>query len=330
MPGQNVQWPIPLQRLPPWFPGQMGVRGSDTELGLRAHSSGVVLYVDPNHLNANDGNDGTDASAPMLTVAHAITHCQPYRGDVIAVMANNGWQFGDPVLGYATPIREEVIMDVPGVRLVGVASAGTVGVVWEPVTAAGAGTCITITATDCLVEGFSFQGAGLGGRAISIVWDGITAHADNPIIRHCLFDQEIDIGIQLDFVYFADISDCIFLELDAQAIYTDPLDSDSAFLCIHENWFIDCTGGALSLEGADNCLIKSNWIYNTAAATPAAATNLGIDLATGTSNLVCDNYLSCLLPVAAPGDYDDFCTAGAADAWISNHCMNGPTTTNPT
>src|SRR5512135_1784556 len=221
MPGQNVNWPIPLTRLPMFYPGQMGVHGSDTELGLRTHASGAVFYVDPNHADSSDAHDGTDPEHPLATVAHAITHCQAYRGDVIAVMANNAYQYGNSALGYTTAVHEEVTLNVPGVRLVGVAPAGTVGVCWEPVTPAGAGTCITVNASDCLVEGFTFEGGAAGGRAIYVNWNGTTAFGDNIIIRHCMFDDDIDIAIEFEYVYFGEVHGCVFQECDSYGIYAN-------------------------------------------------------------------------------------------------------------
>ncbi|HUX76682.1 MAG TPA: hypothetical protein VMY40_08600, partial [Anaerolineae bacterium] len=120
MPSADVRWPMPLTRLNPFYPGQMGVAGTDTETGLRMNCTGTVFYVDPNYPGVSDARDGTNPTDPLLTVAAALTHCQPYRGDVIAVMANALWVHADHTLGYATPIREEVIVTVPGVSIVGV------------------------------------------------------------------------------------------------------------------------------------------------------------------------------------------------------------------
>jgi hypothetical protein len=293
---------------------------------LRQHSTGCVFYVDPNHLDASDAHDGTDPNHPLATVAHAITHCEDYRGDVIAVMANGGWQYAKSGGANALPIAEEVTLNVAGVRLVGVAPAGTVGVVWEPVTPAGAGTCITVTGTDCLIEGFSFQGATVGGNAISAIWNGTTAYADNLIVRHCLFDADIDIGIQLDYTYFVEVSDCWFQNLDAQAIYADPADSAPANLSIHDNWFINCLGGALAISETTDSLITHNYIYNADAQSGAACTNEGINTSAGAGqNIVSDNFLSCTLGAV----YADFNSGDPTDAWIGNHLMDGVAVTIP-
>lgn len=64
---------IPLTRLKPWYPGQLGIAGSDSGLGLRIEPQGQVWYVDGSHPNTNDSNDGTDPDAPLETIQAAIT-----------------------------------------------------------------------------------------------------------------------------------------------------------------------------------------------------------------------------------------------------------------
>ena len=77
MPGSNVSWPIPLTRLTPFYPGQMGVPGTDSDRGLRTNSEGCIFYVDPNHVDPNDNRDGTNPDSPLNTVAAALLKCQP-------------------------------------------------------------------------------------------------------------------------------------------------------------------------------------------------------------------------------------------------------------
>lgn len=64
--------PAPMQKFPQFFGGQLGVPGSDTPLGLRMGTVGIVYYVDKTHPNASDNNDGTDPMAPKATIASAI------------------------------------------------------------------------------------------------------------------------------------------------------------------------------------------------------------------------------------------------------------------
>ena len=69
----NVGMAYPLWKLPPWYAGQIGIQGSNNELGFRMEPQGLVYYVDGSHAWANDGNQGTDPSAPKATIQSAIT-----------------------------------------------------------------------------------------------------------------------------------------------------------------------------------------------------------------------------------------------------------------
>lgn len=327
MPASNVRFDLPLIRANPWYPGQMGVPGTDSETGLRTHPTGAIFYVDPNFPGASDQRDGTNPTAPLLTIAAAVGKCQPYRGDVIVVGANAGWQYADPASSYATTIQESVTLNVAGVRLVGLFPSSSIGVPWEP--AAALGTCLTVTAIDCVVEGFAFGTGGLGGNAIYCEWDGLTLFGENLTVRHCLFDDSVDIGIQLEFSWYCHIHDNWFMETDAQAIYVDPAGSGIAYCKIADNRFQNC-GYAMSLQGADDCEVLVNTIFNANAQAAAVATDEGIDTTGGARNMVADNFFSCLLPAGANGDWDDLNTAAATDAWVNNHCMNGEAVTNPT
>lgn len=321
---------LPLTRANPWYPGQMGVPGTDTETGLRTHPTGTIFYVDPNYPGASDARDGTNPTDPMLTVQGAVNKCQDYRGDVIIVNSNSAWQYASALVDYKTPIREEIVLNKSGVRLIGVAPFSSVGVVWEPVTAAGAGTCITVTGCDCLIEGFAFQGGAVGGRAIYAEWDGIAQFADNLTVRHCFFDNDIDIGIQLEYVWYGEVSDCYFVGCDAYGIYVDAAGSGVLGMVIRDNIFRDCGTTMLALLGADECEVFNNSFYNTQAQVAAVATDMGLVTTGGQNNQIYDNYFSCLLPVPANGDWDDLNTGAATDAWIGNHVMNGLAITNPT
>ena len=328
MTADGVNWNSPLVRLPPWFPGQMGVPGSDSIDGLRQSCEGKIFYVDPNYPGVSDQRDGTNPQDPLRTVGAALTKCRPYRGDVIAVMQNNAWTFGTPNDGQLLPIAEQVTVTVPGVRIVGIANAGTLGVLWTP--SANAGTCIRIHALDVTVEGFTFdEGAFAGCNAISVLWNGTTAFGDNAVIRNCLFTGDVDIAIQLEFAWYCNIYNNFFQQVDTAGIYLDPAGSGADYCNIYNNWFQDCVA-AISARGLDNSRIANNTIYNTNAQGAALATNEGIDTTGGRQNIVIDNYFSCLLPVPANGDYDDLNTAAATDSWIGNHCSNGLAITSPT
>lgn len=329
MPASNVIWPLPLTRLNPWYPGQMGVPGTDTETGLRQHSTGAIFYVDPNYPGASDARDGTNPEDPLLTVQAAVDKCQPYRGDTVAVMANNAWQFRNAADGYLTGITGPVIITVPGIRLVGVNPSGSLGVTWMPT--ADNQTLITTLALDVLIEGFNFYRGNVytGIRAIFADW-GANKFGDNLTVRHNHFEN-IETPIQLEYSWYNNIHNNVFRGGGSVggAIYVDPNGSGASYNLIHHNIF-DYPAKAMALRGVDHTFIFNNSLYNWLAVTAAAATDGGIDTTAGQMNQVFENYFSCLLPAAAPGDWDDFNTASATDAWINNHCMNGLAITRPT
>lgn len=335
MPASNVMWPNPLVREPAFYPGQMGVPGTDSDRGLRQHCTGEVFYVDPNYPGAVDGRDGTDPTAPLVTVADALTHVQPARGDVIAVMANDYWQYNPggvtPQVStdYIIPISESVVIPytATGVRIIGVSNSG-LGVMWQP--AANGGTCITCRAADVIIEGFVFtEGDFTGCNGIYAEWNGTTLFGENLTVRNCHFDGTVDIALQLEYAWYCNIHHNVFQQCDTYGIYSDVVGSPTAFNQIHDNMFHDCAVAMGLLGGTERSHIYRNHILNSAALAGGAATDEGIDLTAGQANLVFDNWLSCVLPAFAPGDYDDFCTAGAGDAWVGNHLMNGLAVTNP-
>jgi hypothetical protein len=330
MPSADIKWPVPLIRQKIFYPGQFGVPGTDNTRGLRTDVGGVIIYVDPNATGVSDARDGTDPEAPLATVAQALTLVRPYRGDVIAVMANGAWVNASGLFR-TTPVAEEVTIAVPGIRLVGIFPSSGLGVLWTP--ASNGGTCITVTAMDVTIEGFLFsEGAFTGCDAIDAEWDGATLFADNLVVRNCYFDDTVDTAIQLEFSWYCDIHHNVFSDCDVYGIFTDAAGSGCAFCQIHHNWFQDVRGTAAIalLGGADDNEIYENRIYNQDAENGAVATNEGINLTGGSSNLVHHNTLSCLLPVPANGDYDDLNSASASDAWIHNFCLDGPSVTNPT
>lgn len=330
MPSANVRWPVPLTRLNTLYPGQFGVPGTDSETGLRQDCNGAIFWVDPNFPGVSDLRDGTDPSSPLNTVATALTRCQAYRNDVIVVMPNNAWYYNDPDEGRLTVISEEVTVTVPGVRIVGLCPPGANGVMWTP--ASNGGTCITVHATDVLIEGFVFTEGDTytGCDAISAEWDGATLWGENLTVRNCVFDDTVDTAIQLEYSWYCDIHDCTFWQCDEYGIYVDVAGSGIAYCTIHDNVFHDCDVAVSLLGGADENHVYGNSIYNRNAQAGLAATNEGINTTGGTRNMVFGNFFSCLLPVPANGDYDDLNTAAVTDAWVQNYCMNGPATTNPT
>lgn len=312
MPSSNVPWGPALTRLNPWFPGQMGVPGTDADTGLRLDSNGIILYVDPNHVDNDDQRDGTNPTAPLTTVAEALTQCRAYRNDTIIVAPNSNWLHGDVRVGRATAIAEEVTVTVPGVRIIGLAPSGSLGVYWNPLTTSGV--CITAHAIDVLIEGFCFwTNAVVTPVAILSEWDGVTKWGDNLTVRNCFFESGLDYGIQLDFCYYCDIHHNHFELCDTAAIHNLAAEGNPDFSNFHHNNFYN-NAVALSLDGCTGTFIYDNRIMGA----PAGTDNF-IALAGGATNTVTNNWLACTI-----AQYDATCDGGGAgNAWINNHCIDG-------
>lgn len=325
MPGANVQWGPVLTRLNPWYPGQMGVPGTDSDTGLRLNSTGTIFYVDPNFPGASDGRDGTDPTAPLLTVAKALTLVQPQRGDVIVVGSNDDWFYAPGGQGvstdYITPITEEVTIPstASGVRIVGL-SNGTMGVMWQP--ASDGGTCITVHAIDVIIEGFVFtEGVQTGCDAIAVEWDGATLFGENLTVRNCYFDDTVDTAIALEFAWYCDIHNNVFWQCDEYGIYVDTAGSGINYVTIHDNIFHECAVAMSLLGGCDD-----NHVYGNAIFGNGGGTNNFIDLTGGATNLVHHNTMSCTLGA----EYNTTCSDAGSGSWIQNYLEDGPTVANPT
>ena len=366
MPSANVRWPVPLIRQKPFYPGLFGVPGTDNTRGQRSDANGVVFYVDPNATGVSDQRDGTDPEGPLQTVAKALTLCRPYMNDVIAVMPNSYWVHADTSQGRATPVSEQVTVDVPGVRIVGVMPSGTLGVPWEPTE--NDGICITINAIDVVIEGFCFwNNAHTGGTGIHGVWDAGDAYGDNLTIRHCFFYSLLDYGIDLDYCYNSYIEDCYFQRIGVAAINNPGTHGDPDWLVIRRNVFTECLAAVvlddtdfaviednemlvcptgISMDGAAYCKVQRNIINTT-----VGAGVVGID-GGGTAECVFHNNVvhgdpagaNNLIDLSSGGNnmvsdnylsctilqYDTTCSDATSGSWVNNHCTNGDPVAPPT
>jgi len=341
MPATNVSWPVPLQRLTPWYGGQMGVPGTDSDRGLRQDSNGKILWVDPNHVDPSDLRDGTNPDSPLRTVAEALTQCRAYSGDVIAVMFNGCWTFGNIAAGRFLPITENVIVTVPGVRIVGIAPSGSLGVPWVPPLANLP--CITVHAMDVLIEGFNFWNAGAlaGTTGVLAEWNGGGGlFGENLSVRHCFF-YRLAYSVQLDYAWNCYIEHCRFEEITTAAIHNPTVFGEPDYNVIRDNMFIN-NAADINLPACDYEIIERNTFADVTAAivtttgvwntvhsniingNPAGANNY-INMTGGGNNMVSNNYLGCTI-----GQYDTVCSDSTSGQWVNNHCLNGDAAAPPT
>jgi hypothetical protein len=346
MPASNVLWPVPLQRLTPWYGGQIGVPGTDSDRGLRLDSNGKILYVDPNHVDANDNRDGTNPDSPLRTVAAALTKCRAYMGDVIVVAFNADWTYSNLTLGRPLPVTESVVVTVPGVRIVGLAPSSSLGVPWFPT--GDNATCITVRAMDVLIEGFCFWNTGhTGTTAILAEWGTPTPppvvvySGENLTVRHNFF-YHLAYGVRLDYTWNCFVEGNYFQGCTTAAVHNPSVYGEPDYLTVRGNVFTSNTAD-LSLPDCDYELIEGNRFMSVTAAITLltgthntihantiegnpAGTNNYINLTGGSNNLVSGNWLACTI-----AQYDTTCSGGAGSgSWVNNLCSNGPTTAPPT
>lgn len=179
-------------RLNPWYPGQMGVPDSESELGLHmepvtAFGSGNVYYV--NGYTGDDTNDGFTPDTPFLTFARAVSKCTAHNHDYIIVLRY-------PSAG-ATGETFPIVLSVETMHVIGANVAGSDPTCWV---AAAADTAVfTITAGTVELAGFDIRGGATHGciENVSTVW---RAH-----IHHNTFGRQ---GAGQDGVRMTGAVDC--------------------------------------------------------------------------------------------------------------------------
>jgi len=154
---------FPLTRQQPWFPGQMGVPGSDVTLGLRTIPQCNVLYVDHDHPDASDAHDGTDPDHPKLTIQAAVDSPWLQPGDLIVVGPAT---VASTYVGISQPNYHENVL-VAHTRPAFVTLMGVGGsrfqVVWDKLAANPTTTpLLDIRTPGWVVSGFKFHAPALG------------------------------------------------------------------------------------------------------------------------------------------------------------------------
>ena len=278
------------------------------------YSDSKNFYVIRDHVNAADTNSGENPAYPLRTVQRAVNLSRSYHGDVIWVTSSASWQYGAAL---ETGVVECVVIPntKPGIALVGV-SRGSEGVYWQPT--GSAGWCIRVQALDVTIDGFCFWSNASTCNGIYLDWNGPSAYGENTIICNNTFTDDCDYAIQMEYTWYVDIFNNRFQQNNLAGIIVSPTGSGVQYVRVYDNWFNDCIGPAMQLGECDYSLIRSNHIFNNEAQKSGSFAGLGIHTASGSHNLIEDNYLSC-----HKGTLGVFCKASPSDAWINNHCMDG-------
>lgn len=311
---------FPLTRLQPWFPGQMGVPGSDVTLGLRTVPQGKVIYVDHNHPDASDAHDGTDPDHPKLTIQGAVDSPWLEPGDMIVV--GPATVASQPITAILAPNYEENVLvanDRPAFVTLMAVGTSRFQTVWNrDLTKANTLPLLDLRQAGWVISGFKFHPPA-AGPAIQL--RDTAAPPDSSlytIIEGNLFDGAWT------------------------GLYGIEIRGLGDRLIIKDNWFLEfgpVGGGAAEtaikgvLPGAQDlpyeCILEDNIFMenenhvvcpflmslirgNTFFSGNLIPTTLMLDLRNGGSNIVTGNVFQ--------GDYSNVggYYGGAGDAWIGN------------
>jgi len=162
----------------PWFPGQIGVPGSESELGLHPEpvagfGAGNFYYVDG--YNGSDFNSGYTPDNAFLTITKAISMCVAFNHDYVIVLRY-------PSAG-ATGETRPINLNVETMHFIGCNANGASPLAWIAPAVDTAGIVISANAVE--VAGFDVRGGATHGciecaaTTAGYVW---RAH-----IHHCEF-----------------------------------------------------------------------------------------------------------------------------------------------
>lgn len=303
----------PLTSLAPWYPGQMGVPGSDSQRGMRYQSTGVILYVDTNHPDASDAHDGTDPEHPKATIQGAVNArlggAPLPAGSIIRVAA------GQYVESVVTP---NYLVGPNYITIEGVGS-GIYSPAWE--SAAATTPCLDLRAVGWRIRGFRFY-APTQASCIELrhTDSGANDIAIRTVIENNLFDGMTTgrYGIVSHGCYDVWIQNNVFqLFHNAVAGGAVPLFVGATPLAIPYrnhiigNWFWDSDNGAIfpcnGSEFHGNLFQPVGYAY-----TMTQVLNTSTIGNPGDDNVVFGNVL--LGDYSIVGGYNP----GAADSWLGN------------
>jgi len=140
---------LPVTKVIPFYPGQWGIQGSDSPLGVRTMPRANAYYVDWQvNPNANDLNDGTDPNFPLATLAAAYAKCTANQNDVVFII-------GGPLAYNPTA---PLVWDKAYTHIVGMSADLTVGQRVRIVNTAAndLATLFTVSANGCIIKNVQF------------------------------------------------------------------------------------------------------------------------------------------------------------------------------
>jgi len=275
-----------MLKAPPWFGGQIGVKGSDTPLGFRHFPDALEFFVDGGHSEADDNNDGTDPRYPLATIGQAITNATSGRGDLIWIAP-----------GTYNPTAA-ITVNKADVRILGMPIGGNPeqpenGAVIYPAASYTTGPMFivevpcTIAYLDIITRNVAHGGTPATGSC-SLVLDGEGGGTDGGFchIHHCRFVDwwGAAYGVWGYAGAYNLIEDCNFEGFDAGVAFGASPSNNPDHNVVRRCTFIDNTNGIEHLAGGT----PHNFVYQS---------NVFIDYTDAidfnnqaADGLVCDNW----------------------------------------
>jgi hypothetical protein len=311
---------LPITRLSPWYPGQMGVPGSDVPRGIRSEPTALALFVSTVNPAANAFNDGTDPENPISTVQMAVNRLITMQTALGVSLVGS-----KIVVDAGSTITENVIIPITapkGCSIVG-SGSGSYSPVWN--SASASTVALTIRQENWRISGFTFTPPATSS-SIKLEWTGATANASGAIIEGNVFStfQAAAGKYAIEFSgapYNVKILNNEFSEFADGAsggygiICTNSSTANPLLCTISGNVFREIDNGIGSL-GNNKSFNSSLFADNVFCLSPQIAMTLKLDLRGGSvgHNTVIRNTF--------PGDYSNvggyYDNAAHASVWIGN------------
>lgn len=267
------------------FPNGISSQGVPVSAGGRM-TTGSVFFVDSN--TGSNGNKGTSSDKPFADIDYAVGRCTANKGDIIYVMPGHVEDLAD------TSTSGAIDLDVAGISVIGIGS----GSLQPRIDFNHADSDFFIGADNVTVENMHFEATVTGVKIGVNIEDGV----DYATVRNCRFTaetvgtDEFLVSIQTnDASNYATIEGCTIIMDAAGAVAAIGFVKDTLGTIVR-NCYIQGDFSTACIEGittkSDNLLIDSNIIIN---GDPLGGLNTEpcIELLTGTSGIIKDNYCAC-------------------------------------
>lgn len=240
-----------------------------SNLGANLLSESQILFVDGNHtntLNADDGEHGHSFIKPLATLNYAISLCTANAGDVILVAPNHTETIQDTGSASGTT-TDELVIDVAGITIIGIGRNSA-----RPTFTFNGNTdaaCVITAAPDVTISNLIFAG-GLEDLANLMTVDGTS---DGLTLDNCEFrdggTDVLETIHQINLATGADrvtINNCRFFTTSggSSTLSNIEIATTVARLTVTNCWFrgdvntdgmLDGSGGA----GSDVYIVDNNW-----------------------------------------------------------------------